>query len=405
MNISNSNHILKELDQVIIALLIHAPFFGRLLAKTVKVVDSSCFGVSLISFKQEVVRLCVNPDYWNNYLKSGDEKQTLQLRKNALKKQVLHFIFNHDLHIHDFENDEIFILSAELAANQYLEHDGKIAGMIFPVNFSGLKLIPFKQLQHYYKTISEKLIISELESTFGFRSKHFDYFKTWKNLKANKSDYELEWHFRKQFITKTFQSDLEKIEKTIPIPLFSYLNHLKNDTYRPINWRRVIRLFCNSSNHTKLSNTIHRASKRYGTFPGTRIRKQSRILVAVDTSASIKEEDFKLFFDEIHQLWKQNTEIKIVECDTIMQREYDYKGIPPKIISGRGNTDFNAAIRFLNEVFQADALIYFTDGFGPIPRIKPTKPILWIIKKEGIKRLSKTWNDLPGRKVKMGFTT
>jgi hypothetical protein len=36
MNISNSNPILKELDQVIIDLLIHSPFFGQLLAKSVK---------------------------------------------------------------------------------------------------------------------------------------------------------------------------------------------------------------------------------------------------------------------------------------------------------------------------------------------------------------------------------
>ena len=112
-------------------------------------------------------------------------------------------------------------------------------------------------------------------------------------------------------------------------------------------------------------------------------------------------DDLNLFFKEIHQLWKQKAEIKVVECDSVIQKEYNYKGILPKVVAGRGNTDFNAPILFSNEVFQPDALIYFTDGFGMKPKLKSIKPLLWIINKNGIKIHSKAWNDLPGRKIKM----
>ncbi len=122
MNNSRTNDISKELDEVIIDLLIHEPFFGRLLAKSVKVMDTTCFGVSLVSINQETVQLIINPEYWQIHLKSTIETQTLCLRKSVLKKQVVHFIFNHDSQIHDFENKEIFILSAELVANQYLQN-------------------------------------------------------------------------------------------------------------------------------------------------------------------------------------------------------------------------------------------------------------------------------------------
>ncbi len=275
--------------------------------------------------------------------------------------------------------------------------------MILPQDFPDLKLSPFENLSYYYGILSEKGIKNTLKKPFDFQSRHLEYYKSWKIRKEINLDKELEWHFRKQFLLNSFRSDQSTIENSLSTPLISYLTHLKNGDHRSINWKRILRLFCNSSLRTKIVNTIHRGSKRFGTFPGIRIKKQSRILVAIDTSGSIKESDFERFFDEIHQLWKQRVEIRIVECDTIIHQEYNYKGIFPKVVTGRGNTDFNEPIRFSNEVFQPDALIYFTDGFGPSPRLKSLKPVLWVINNVGIKRHSKTWNDLPGRKVKMNL--
>jgi predicted metal-dependent peptidase len=396
---SNDKSILKEVNQVIIELLIHAPFFGRLLAKSVKVIDQKHFGVSLISFDQESVQLCINPTYWQNHLKGDNEKQTLQLRKSTLKRQLIHFIFNHDLLIHNFENEETFILSAELVVNQYLEEEEQIIHPFISELFQKLNLSPFEKVQYYYEIIFKNRGEANLKKSIEFQSNHLKHYKTWKNQLISKSDKELESHFRRQFILSPLQSVVLLEEDTLPPPLIAYLNFLKNNNQQSINWRRVLRLFCNNSNQTKLVNTIHRPSKRFGTFPGSKVRRQSRILIAVDTSASIKQVDLEQFFNEIHQLWKQGTEIIIVECDTIIHRKYKYKGAPPNIISGRGNTDFNEPIWFSNEVFQPDALIYFTDGFGLKPRIASKKPILWIINKKGIKSDSKAWNDLPGRKI------
>ncbi len=400
---SNGSPILKEVNQVIIDFLIHAPFFGRLLAKSVKIIDQNCYGISFIFFDYQTIRLCINPKYWQNYLKGDNEKQTLQLRKIALKKQLLHFIFKHDSLIGDFENPDIFILSVEIVANQYLEENEQIIHPLISNLFPNQKLLPFKKVQYYYKLISENLNSADLKNSIDFQSKQFDYYKNWKKHQIPKSDIEMESHFRRQFILSPLKSEASLKEGILPAPLISYLHLLKDNNQQPINWRRVLRLFCNNGNQTKLVNTIHRPSKRYGTFPGTKVRKQTRILVAVDTSGSVEEGTLKLFFNEIHHLWKHGTEIIIVECDTIIHRKYEYKGAPPDIITGRGNTDFNEPIRFSNEIFQPDALIYFTDGFGPKPRIKSKKPILWVINKNGIKRDSKAWNELPGRKIIMSL--
>ena len=50
---------------------------------------------------------------------------------------------------------------------------------------------------------------------------------------------------------------------------------------------------------------MKRISKRYGTRPGIKIKRYQRLAVAVDTSGSIKENDFVIFFNEIHSMWKQ----------------------------------------------------------------------------------------------------
>ena len=399
MNNSANNRIRKELDQVIIDLLIHQPFFGRLLAKSVKVIHSAFHGISFMPRGKEVIRLHINPGYWDTQLSAKDEKHCFLLRKTALKKQLIHFIFGHDLLMDDFENETIFCVAAELSVNQLLEADEKIPGIILlPERFPGLQLEPNRDLKYYYEELYENLTSNEIKKLLppGFIPAEF--LKTWKALQLiNKP---LDQRFRNQFIFKAFHSK-NVIPGQLPLPLVEYVNRLKGDFNPSLNWKRLLRLFYNSSKRTKLVNSIHRNSKRYDTFPGVRIRQHPRLLVALDTSGSIKNTDLKQFFHEIHHLWKQRTEIRVIECDTHIRREYQYNGNIPDRVFGRGNTDFNDPIRYANGAYNPDALIYLTDGFGPKPRLKPDKPVLWVISQKGIKRNSKAWNDLPGRKVKL----
>jgi len=401
MNISDKNLILKELDQVIIDLLIQQPFFGRLLAKMVKIIDPKYYGISINSFNQEAVQLKVNPEYWNHFLKDGNDKQTFEIRKNALRKQLLQFIFNHDLEIQGYEKKAIFIIAAELFANQYLE-DRKMQNLLFE-NFPKIDFTTFKTLQNYYKIFRENFDEKQITSFLDLNSRHFEFLKNWKKV-SSISEKGLEKYFRRQFILKSLPDNLVT-DLNLPNPLAEYLNQLKNNDHSPINWKKMLRLFYNNSNRTKLSHTIRRKSKRYGTFPGIKIRKQSKLLVALDTSGSINNSELVLFFSEINHIWREKSEIKIVECDTHIRQNYNYEGIPPIEVKGRGNTDFNEPIQFANEKYKPDALIYFTDGFGPTPRIKSSKPILWVITDGGIKTHSKVWNNLPGRKVKMTEVT
>lgn len=200
-------------------------------------------------------------------------------------------------------------------------------------------------------------------------------------------------------IANTMQRVRGKQYGTLPGDLQAYLDALVESLKPNVNWRRVLRLFAASSSRTYLKNTIQRASKRYGTTPGIKIKRKQKIQVVVDTSGSVSDDDLREFFAEIYHIWKGGAQIHIVECDVDIQASYDYKGKAPSIVHGRGGTDFNAPMQYANEVYQPDAIVYFSDGEAPAPEIPTRAPILWLICEQGISE--DAWDFLPGRKVKM----
>jgi len=187
----------------------------------------------------------------------------------------------------------------------------------------------------------------------------------------------------------------------LPAGLAEKLAMILEDMKPRFNWRRLLRLFATSSNSTFVKNTIRRPSKRYGTVPGIKVKRRNRLLLVIDTSGSIQQSELLEFFSEIYFIWRQGAEIRIVECDTAIHKTYNYRGIPPDNIHGRGGTAFNAPIQYGNEVYQPDALLYFTDGFASVPSIIPRYPVLWIISSNGLKENERIWDELPGKKLKL----
>ena len=151
-----------------------------------------------------------------------------------------------------------------------------------------------------------------------------------------------------------------------------------------INWKMVLRLFVSKSSKTNIKLTNKRISKRFGTRPGTKIIKSQRIAVAVDTSASISNSELKTFFNEIHSIWNNGVIIEIIESDSKVQRTYLYEGITPNYVEGKGSTDFNPVLEFLNQSKPPhDGCIYFTDGEASSPSVRARCRVLWVITKHG----------------------
>ena len=136
---------------------------------------------------------------------------------------------------------------------------------------------------------------------------------------------------------------------------------------------------------TEVVPTHRRMSKRFGTFPGIRIRRKQRLAVVIDTSGSISETVLEVFFREIHGIWRNDADVIVIECDAAVQRTYPYKGETPKAVEGGGGTAFDPALAWVRDPRNGpfDACIYLTDGCAGEPDVRTRCPLLWVVTADG----------------------
>jgi predicted metal-dependent peptidase len=107
------------------------------------------------------------------------------------------------------------------------------------------------------------------------------------------------------------------------------------------------------------------------------------LVIAIDTSASVRTKELKQFWAELrHLLSTVNLKkLTVLQCDTTIHRtdEYDNNDVPPLEVVGRGGTCFMPIFERLdNPEEPTNALIYFTDmGSWDFPDVEPEYPVFW----------------------------
>ena len=161
------------------------------------------------------------------------------------------------------------------------------------------------------------------------------------------------------------------------------VNTIIANTKARIDYRKVLSGFRASVLSSKRHLTRMRPNRRTGFDNMGSIRRFStHLLVAVDVSGSVNDESLRHFFSIINQTFKYGIE----ELD-VMQFDSEVKRVEPmrkkKVsfkIQGRGGTDFQVVVDYVSEHREYDGLIFFTDGYAPVPRIpKGLKcKIVWV---------------------------
>ena len=171
----------------------------------------------------------------------------------------------------------------------------------------------------------------------------------------------------------------------LPGPLRQLIEAALERAKPKVDWRRVVRMFSNSSRKTRIAATLRRRSQRYGTFPGIKVKRMQRLAIGLDTSGSISDDELSLFFSEVHGIWRQGAEVHVFECDAAVQRRYPYRGKLPSSVAGRGGTVFDPVFVALreNRMERWDGCIYLTDGYAAEPRVRPPCKLLWVITPSG----------------------
>ena len=399
--------ILDELARTGIELLLREPFYAHVFGSLNKEVVGPGHPVDTLAvgLGQNTLTLYVNAVFWDELLTDAGH------RYGVVKHEMLHLVFRHLFVQEPFLDPLLLNVAFDLVVNQYGERPLLPDDSIFLESFPALALQPGQTWFYYYKKLED------MRQGRGGDASGSPEQELLNNIKSDSHGMERHqpWHevrSRSELERDAAELHLDSLLRTAHQRTSAHAwgalpgevrEHLEKQLLRPapvLNWRVALRLFAESASKTRLKNTIKRPSKRYATVPGTRIRHRCRLVVAIDTSGSIGQEDFALFFNEVFHLWRAGAVVDIVEADTTVYRQYAYRGAAPDVVTGRGGTDFNAALERANYE-RPDGLIFFTDGYADKPRVRPRMPVLWVVSPRGVEPKMLAWAGLPGKKVKM----
>ncbi len=155
-----------------------------------------------------------------------------------------------------------------------------------------------------------------------------------------------------------------------------------------LDYRRILGAFRQSVLASKRRLTRMKPSRRYDfQYMGSRRDFCTKLLFAFDVSGSVPSQDLRRALATLNQFFKYGIEsVDVVLFDTALKGEpmavkKAKKGLK---ITGRGGTDFNPVMDFLNEKRDYDGAVIFTDGYASVPkglRYGRTK-ILWLFNTE-----------------------
>lgn len=183
-----------------------------------------------------------------------------------------------------------------------------------------------------------------------------------------------------EVISEAYEKSKGDVPSGLEIPISLIINKSKR------NWKDLIRRFFGNSIVIEKYRTPLRPNRRYENQPGWRSLFGPEIAIVIDTSGSIIEEEYTDFFSEIERIAKiYDSRIYIVQVDNSVQNVLKYgKGDWKNInIKGKGNTDLEPAIEYLEENIRPEGIIVFTDGYVDVP----------IIKRRALFVLSKNYNE------------
>ena len=392
-----------QLSTSTITLLLQEPFFGHFFSGILKSITTEVDSVTLSLTDEYLLQLEINPEFWLQ------ENATSATRLGWIKHELLHLIFKHTSYFQKAENQTIFNIAADLVVNQYLSEAELSDQALTLYTFPDLELKTFQDVHYYYDWLiklwrEEQYLTSVSRKQLQQLLLHKDI-----NLKKHLSWEQFFLGFTSpqiKILDRMIDAQVENAKQRSGVSSWGQLPgnlplllEAFNKKTAKVTWRSALRLFIASSGNSKLKDTIHRPSKRYKIPPGLKINRKKKLLIVLDTSGSITASQLQAFFREIHQIWKQGHEVMMLECDTAIQSIYPYKGEFPDKIQGRGGTNYDAPLEWANQHYLADGIIYFTDAYGPEPKIKSRRPVLWVIAQHTKDQDNVFLQHLPGRKV------
>lgn len=372
-------------------LIFKEPFYGLFLVGLNKTFrkDIPTAGVSPNGIGAQ---LAINPDFFDGLSENH--------RVGLLKHELLHISLGHLIMRDKFPDHKLFNIAADLEINQYIDSEYLPDGGITMDTFPELTLPKRAGTKVYYDLLSKAKddgTCPSLDSMLNDQKgdSPYDSHSTWDEFdEMSEADKKLiEKQIEHQL--KEVAEQTEKRRGSIPGELAERIARLRHVEPAKFDWKGYLRRFVGNSTVSYTKKLRRKYNKRYVTNPGLKIKFKNHILVGVDTSGSVNNDELKEFMNELHHMHKTGHKITVAQCDTRLNSVEDFNPKKDWDIKGRGGTSFQPVIDHYNEHGRYTALVYLTDGEACNPENCP-KNTLWVLSS-----ISNMNDELPGQVIKL----
>mgnify|MGYP003641195796 FL=1 len=380
-----------------------------LVAKTTKelILDEPFYGLFLIGINKQFservptagvsklgigMQLTINPEFYTNL--------SLPHRVGLIKHELLHIAFGHLIMRDLYSNHKLFNIAADLEINQYIDESKLPDGGLLLSSFPELNLPRKAGTKVYYNLLEQAQkdgTCPALDSLMNQMDGESEYcHATWEDFDdLSEPD--------KKLVQKQIEHQLkESVEQTVkkcgsvPGELAELIHRLTHIEPAKFDWKGYLKRFVGNSSIVYTKKLRRKYNKRYSASPGLKIKFKNHILVGVDTSGSVNNEELKEFFNELAHMTKTGHKITVAQCDTRLKSVKEFNPKHDWEIHGRGGTSFQPVIDHYNEKKGVyTALVYLTDGEAYPPEDCP-KNALWCLSS-----ISDMNDELPGQVIKL----
>ena len=169
-----------------------------------------------------------------------------------------------------------------------------------------------------------------------------------------------------------------------------------------VDYRKILAGFRASILSEKRKLTRMHPNRRFGyDAMGSRYDFTTRMIIGVDCSGSISNEDLKNFYSTINRFFKYGIkQIDVVQFDTELGEVQTLLKASEHIkVTGRGGTCFQPFIDFVASHPEYDGALIYTDGYAAQPKIPANMqtPLCWVLRSEKELNKHEHWMRQRGR--------
>lgn len=357
-------------------------FYGYFLFQMTREIRFDISSPTAVNFKG--ANYCI---YFNPLVFLGLTKKQME---SSIKHEILHIVSLHLIRAKEAKAGNKYStlamnMAMDIVVNTYLDHLPPYAVTLEWANiYFSLQLLPFESFEYYAQKIQTAIDLLDTDETEDDSAAEEQVEPAYNVAKTHDV-----WQESSAIDEKTLQEFTEKVitnaqKGSIPGYLASMIAVLKKSN-GDLPWNLYLKRLLGTVESSK-KKTVTRRNRRQPDrldLRGQLRSHKAKIVVALDISGSISDEEFNQAISEVlHIVKTYGHEITIIECDSEIRRAYTVKAAKDvkERVNTRAGTNFTPVFEYANR-HNVDLLVYFTDGLGEDKLLTAPKgyKTLWVL--------------------------